>query len=126
MQKTGVYFSLVTLQEGDKKKDAEIAKQGMQKSADAKASPGAQRSRAGSKNSRSSFKRNTRERVSSRLSRASQPMDFSQSANIVKEAFAEVRNLKKSNTFSKTYKTGINLITSVEYPRLSRKHHQHY
>ena len=107
MQKTGVYFSLVTLQEGDKKKDAEIAKQGMQKSADAKASPEAQRSRAGSKNSRSSFKRNTRERVSSRLSRASQPMDFSQSANIVKEAFAEVRNLKKSDTFCKSYEIGI-------------------
>ena len=90
MEKTGVYFSLVTLQSQDKKKDAEAAKKGME------AEEEKPRSRASSKASRksnSSFKRaESIRRASSRLSKASHPMDFSGTANAVRDSFKEVED----------------------------------
>ena len=89
MKKTGVYFSLVTLQSQDKKKDADAA---AEKPAEKPVTPAKlvrADSRASSRASKRSISRNTRERASSRLSRASHPMDFASSANVIKDAYAE-------------------------------------
>ena len=88
MEKTGVYFSLVTLQSQDKKKDEEVAKKGM-----AEEEPRSRASSKASRKSNSSFKRaESIRRASSRLSKASHPMDFSSSANAVRDSFKDAED----------------------------------
>lgn len=81
MKKTGVYFSLVTLQSESKKKDNEVALQST--------SPTSKVERSDSVASKRSLARNSLSRASSRMSRASQPMDFGQMSTVVKEAYED-------------------------------------
>ena len=90
MKKTGVYFSLVTLQSQDKKKDAEVAKKGMTESSE--------KEKVKEMSRNSSIRRSKRNsRASSRASRASMPMDLGSSAVVAKDAFSEVDEFDEEN-----------------------------
>ena len=111
MAKTGVYFSLVTLQSQDKKKDNEAAQASKKPMEEKKRSESRASSRA------SSIRRS--QRVSSRASRASMPMDLGQSAMIAKDAYAdeEYDEFDEEN-LPPTSITRIMKLNSTEWPQL--------